>query len=82
VAKVGLGVQRISGGAEFTDWESKIDARCSPGPRFRHQNVRKTPHTAQKGGSQEVSHVQKFNKQAGWPRKNGALASLGRSGLK
>jgi hypothetical protein len=44
--------------------------------------VRKTLHTAHKGGSQEVSHVQKFNKQTGWLRKNGAAASLGRSGLK
>jgi hypothetical protein len=25
VAKVGLGVQRISGGPEVTDWESKIN---------------------------------------------------------
>jgi hypothetical protein len=32
-------------------------------------NVRKTPHTAHKGGSREVSHVQKFNKQAGWREK-------------
>jgi hypothetical protein len=31
--------------------------------------VRKTPHIAHKGGSRELSHVQKFNKQAGWPRK-------------
>jgi hypothetical protein len=30
----------------------------------------------------EVSHVQKFNKQSGWQRKNGAAASLGGSGLK
>jgi hypothetical protein len=44
--------------------------------------VRKTPHTAHKGGSREVSHVQKFNKQGGWPSKNGAAASLGGSGLK
>jgi hypothetical protein len=29
-------------------------------------NVRKTPHIAHKGGSQELSHVQKFNKQARW----------------
>jgi hypothetical protein len=27
------------------------------------------PHTAHKGGSREVSHVQKINKQAGWLRK-------------
>jgi hypothetical protein len=46
VAKVGLGVQRISGGPEFTDWESKIDAGSSPGPRFWHQNDRKTLHIA------------------------------------
>jgi hypothetical protein len=45
-------------------------------------DVRKTPHAAHKGGSQEVSHVQKFNKQAGWQRKNGTAASLGGSGLK
>jgi hypothetical protein len=32
--------------------------------------------------SREVSHVQKFTKQAGWPRRNGAAASLGGSGLK
>jgi hypothetical protein len=32
-------------------------------------NTRKTPHIAHKGGSRELSHVQKFNKQAGWPRK-------------
>jgi hypothetical protein len=75
-------MQRISGGLEFTDWESKIDARSSLGPGFWHQNVRKMPHTTHKGGSQEVSHVQKFNKQAGWLRKNGAAASLGGSGLK
>jgi hypothetical protein len=31
--------------------------------------VRKTPHTTHKGGSREVSHVEKFNKQAGWQRK-------------
>jgi hypothetical protein len=82
VAKVDLGVQCILGGPEFTDWESKINAGSSPGPGFQHQNVRKTPHTTHKGGSQEVSQAQKFNKQAGWPRKNGAVASLGRSGLK
>jgi hypothetical protein len=64
VAKVGLEAQRILGESEFTDWESKIDAGSSSGPRFQHQNVRKTPHTAHKGGSREVSHVQKFNKQA------------------
>jgi hypothetical protein len=44
--------------------------------------VRKTPHTAHKGGSRELSHIQKFNKQAGWPRENGAAASLGGSDLK
>jgi hypothetical protein len=33
------------------------------------RSVRKMPHTTHKGGSREVSHVQKFNKQAGWPRK-------------
>jgi hypothetical protein len=44
--------------------------------------VRKTSHIAHKGGSREVSHVQKFNKQAGWPRKNGTAAFLSRSGLK
>jgi hypothetical protein len=44
--------------------------------------VRKTPHTTHKGGSREVSHVQKFNKQVGWLRKNGAAAFLGGSGLK
>jgi hypothetical protein len=44
--------------------------------------VRKTLHTAHKGGSREVSHVQKFNKQAGWLRKNGAAASLGGFHLK
>jgi hypothetical protein len=32
VAKVGLGVQRISGRPEFTYWESKIDAGSSPDP--------------------------------------------------
>jgi hypothetical protein len=45
-------------------------------------NVRKTPYTAHKGGSRELSHVQKFNKQGGWLRENGAAASLGQSGLK
>jgi hypothetical protein len=69
VAKVGLGVQHISGGPEFIDWESKIDVRSSPGPRFQHKNIRKMQHTTHKGGSQEVSYVQKFNKQVGWPRK-------------
>jgi hypothetical protein len=44
--------------------------------------VRKTPHTTHKGGSREVSHVQKFNKWAGWLREDGAAASLGGSGLK
>jgi hypothetical protein len=82
VAKVGLGVQRISGGPEFTDWESKIKARSSPGPGFQHQNVRKTLHITHKGGSREVSHVQKFNKQSGWLRTNGTAAFLGGSGLK
>jgi hypothetical protein len=57
VAKVGLEAQCISGGPEFTDWESKINAGSSPGPGFRHQNVRKTPPTTHKGGSREVSHV-------------------------
>jgi hypothetical protein len=32
-------------------------------------NVREMPHIAHKGGSQELSHVQKLNKQVGWPRK-------------
>jgi hypothetical protein len=82
VAKVGLGAQHISGGPEFTDWESKIDAGSSPGSKSWYQNVRKMLHTTHKGGSREVSHVQKFNKQAGWPRKNGAAASLSGSGLK
>jgi hypothetical protein len=27
------------------------------------------PHTTHKGGSREVSHVQKFNKHAGWPKR-------------
>jgi hypothetical protein len=45
-------------------------------------SVRKMLHIAHKGGSREVSHAQKFNKQAGWPGKNGAAASLGGSGLK
>jgi hypothetical protein len=66
---VGLGAQHILGGPEYTNWESKIKAGSSPGPEFWHQNIRKTPHTAHKEGSREVSHVQKFNKQAGWPRK-------------
>jgi hypothetical protein len=51
-------------------------------PDIVRVGVRKTPHIAHKGGSGEVSHVQKFNKQAGWPRENGAAASLGGSGLK
>jgi hypothetical protein len=82
VAKVGLGAQRISGRPEVTDWESKIDAGSSPGPGFWYQNVKKTPHTAHKRGSQEVFHVQKLNEQSGWLRKNGTAASLSRSGLK
>jgi hypothetical protein len=45
-------------------------------------NVRKTPHITHKGGSRELSHVQKFNKQGGWMRENDAAASLGHSGLK
>jgi hypothetical protein len=46
-------------------------------------NVRKMPHITHKRGSQELSHVQKFNKQAGWlRRKNGAAAFLSGSGLK
>jgi hypothetical protein len=32
VAKVGLGVQCILGGPEFTNWESKINARSSLDP--------------------------------------------------
>jgi hypothetical protein len=82
VAKVGLGEQRISGGPEFTDWESKVDVRRSPRSESWYQNVRKMPHTTHKAGSQEVTHVQKFNKQAGWPRKNGTAAFLSGSGLK
>jgi hypothetical protein len=78
VAKVGLGVQHVSGEPEFTNWESKIDAGSSPGPGFWHQNVRKTLHIAHKGGSREVSYVI----SADWPRKNGTAASLGWSGLK
>jgi hypothetical protein len=31
--------------------------------------IRETPHITRKGSSQELSHVQKFNKQGGWPRK-------------
>jgi hypothetical protein len=31
--------------------------------------VRKIQHIAYKGGPQEVSYVQKLNKQAGWQRK-------------
>jgi hypothetical protein len=45
-------------------------------------NVRKALHTAHKGGSRELSPVQKFTKQSGWLRENGTAASLGRSGLK
>jgi hypothetical protein len=45
-------------------------------------HARKMLRTTHKGGSQEVSHVQKFNKQAGWLRKNGAATSLSGSGLK
>jgi hypothetical protein len=45
-------------------------------------NVKKTLHTAHKGGSREVSHVQKFNKQVGWLRENGAVVFLGGSGPK
>jgi hypothetical protein len=82
VAKVGLGVQCISGGPKFTNWESKINARSSPGSESWHQNGRKTSHITHKGGSREVSHVQKFNKQVGWPRKNGSAAFLGEFGLK
>jgi hypothetical protein len=82
VDKIGLGAQCILRGPEFIDWESKIDAGNSPRSKSWHQNVRKMPHTAHKGGSREVSHVQKFNKQAGWLRKNDAAASLGGSGLK
>jgi hypothetical protein len=44
--------------------------------------VRKTLHTAQKEGSQELSHVQKINKQGGCTRENGTAASLSWSGLK
>jgi hypothetical protein len=50
VAKVGLGVEHISGGPEFTAWESKVDAGSSPGSESWHQNVRKMSHTAHKGG--------------------------------
>jgi hypothetical protein len=69
VAKVGLGTQHILGGPEFTNWESKINAGSSPGSESWHQNVRKMPHTTCKGGSGEVSYVQKFNKQVGWREK-------------
>jgi hypothetical protein len=40
---------------------------------------RRTLHTKE---AQRVISCPKFNKQAGWPRENGAAASLGRSGLK
>jgi DNA mismatch repair protein MutH len=82
VAKVGLGVQHISEGPEVIHWESKIDAGSSPAPGQHTKNVRKMPHTTHKGGSWEVSHVQKFNKQVGWLREKGIAASLRRSGLK
>jgi hypothetical protein len=40
--------------------------------------VRKTSHTAHKGGSRELSHVQKFNKQAGgWEKMVQQLLSAG-----
>jgi hypothetical protein len=47
VAKVSLGVQHISGGPEFTDWESKFNAGSSPGPGFSTKMLGKcrTPHT-------------------------------------
>jgi hypothetical protein len=32
-------------------------------------SVRKMPHITHKGGLREASHVQKFYKQAGWPRR-------------
>jgi hypothetical protein len=44
--------------------------------------VRKMLCIAHKGSSREVFHVQKFNKKAGWLRKNGAAASHSGSGLK
>jgi hypothetical protein len=32
-------------------------------------NIRKMQHITHKEGSRKLSHVQKYNKQAGWPRK-------------
>jgi hypothetical protein len=39
------------------------------------------PHTAHKGGSREVAHVQKFNKQAGWLRRKKWSSALLFAGL-
>jgi hypothetical protein len=48
-----------------------------------HQNVKKTQHTTDKEGSQEVSHVHSLlSRQAGREEKNGTADFLGGSGLK
>jgi hypothetical protein len=63
----------------FIDLRSKCQKKELQNMRI----VQKTLHTAHKGGSREVSHVQKFTKQADClRRKNGAAASLSGSGLK
>jgi hypothetical protein len=77
VAKVHLGAQSVSGGLEFTDQESKIDAGSSPESKSQHQNVRKN--AAHKECLQEKSHVHKakFNgrpKLPGCQGKDGAAA--------
>jgi hypothetical protein len=49
---------------------------------FERNTVWKMLHTTHKGGSLELSHAQKYNKQGGWLREKCTAASLHWSGLK
>jgi hypothetical protein len=48
----------------------------------RIPSVRKIPHIAHKGGSQEVSHIQNLISRQAGQEENGAAAFLSRSDLK
>jgi hypothetical protein len=71
---------------EFYSTIKKNEIMLFAGKWMELEIVRKTPHTTHKGGSREVSHVQKFNKWGGrlvggWPREDGAAANLGQAWL-
>jgi hypothetical protein len=38
-------VQHVSGGPEFIDWESKVNARTAPDPSYSTKLLRKILHT-------------------------------------